>query len=88
MPWVEHTLASYLSLEGASSLKFPMLPKPRSTLALVGKAGPSLHTIAVLQAYQADLLKDLDSEDGLEENTRSPPGHRSVPQSHQGNRQS
>ncbi|KAL0162259.1 hypothetical protein M9458_041655, partial [Cirrhinus mrigala] len=66
---VEQTLASYLSPGVASSLKAPTLPtKPlHTTLALVGKgyssagqAGACLHTMAVLQAYQADLLKELD----------------------------
>ena len=69
MPRVEQTLVSYLSPGAASSLKAPALPsKPlRATLALVGKeyaaasqAGACLHTMAVLQAYQADLLKELD----------------------------
>ncbi|KAI2662393.1 hypothetical protein H4Q32_001228 [Labeo rohita] len=68
MPRVEQTLASYLSPAGASSLKAPTLPsKPlRTTSALVGKgysaagqAGACLHTMSVLQAYQADLLKGL-----------------------------
>ncbi|KAL0181298.1 hypothetical protein M9458_023704, partial [Cirrhinus mrigala] len=66
MPRVEQTLASYLSPGAASSLKAPTLPsKPlRTTSALVGKgytaagqAGACLHTMSVLQAYQADLLK-------------------------------
>ncbi len=65
-------LASYLSPSGASSLKAPVLPtKPlRTTTALVGKsymaagqAAGCLHTMAVLQAYQAELLGDLDEED-------------------------
>ncbi|KAI2644756.1 Gag-Pol polyprotein [Labeo rohita] len=69
MPQVEQTLASYLSTGAASSLKAPVLPsKPlRVTSALVGKgytaagqAGACLHTMSVLQAYQADLLKELD----------------------------
>ncbi|KAL0161370.1 hypothetical protein M9458_045095, partial [Cirrhinus mrigala] len=69
MPRVEQTLASYLSPAAASSLKAPVLPsKPlRVTSALVGKgyaaagqAGACLHTMSVLQAYQADLLKELD----------------------------
>ncbi|KAL0148327.1 hypothetical protein M9458_056389 [Cirrhinus mrigala] len=69
MPRVEQTLASYLSPEAASSLKALVLPsKPlRITSALVGKgytaagqAGACLHTMSVLQAYQADLLKELD----------------------------
>ncbi|KAL0177143.1 hypothetical protein M9458_026037, partial [Cirrhinus mrigala] len=58
----------YLSPGAASSLKAPTLPsKPlRTTSALVGKgytaagqAGACLHTMSVLQAYQADLLKGL-----------------------------
>ncbi len=69
MPRVEQTLASYMSPGAASSLKAPVLPsKPlQTTSALVGKgytaagqAGACLHTMAVLQAYQADLLKELD----------------------------
>ncbi len=69
MPWVEQTLAGYLSPGAASSLKAPVLPtKPlRVSSALVGKgytaagqAGACLHTMDVLQAYQADLLKELD----------------------------
>ncbi|KAL0174634.1 hypothetical protein M9458_030602, partial [Cirrhinus mrigala] len=69
MPRVEQTLASYLSPGLASSLKAPVLPsKPlRVTSALVGKgytaagqAGACLHTMSVLQAYQADLLEELD----------------------------
>lgn len=73
MPWVEQTLASYLSPAVASSLKSPSLPtKPvRLTSSLVGKAytfagqaGAFLHTLAVLQAYQAEILKDLDDEAG------------------------
>ncbi|KAL0148900.1 hypothetical protein M9458_055704 [Cirrhinus mrigala] len=72
IPWVEQTLASYLSPEVASSLKAPVLPtKPlRTTSVLVGKgysvagqAGACLHTMAVLQAYQANLLKELDEGD-------------------------
>ncbi len=69
MPRVEQMLAGYLSPGAASSLKAPVLPtKPlRVSSALVGKgyttagqAGACLHTMAVLQAYQADLLKELD----------------------------
>lgn len=71
MPKVEKTLAGYLSPVYASSVKRPALPsKPcRITLSLVGKAyeaagqtGGSLHTMAVFQAYQADLLKELDTD--------------------------
>ncbi len=69
MPQVKQTLASYLSPGAASSLKALDLPsKPlRTTSALegkgytaVGQAGACLHTMSVLQAYQADLLKELD----------------------------
>ncbi|KAI2649150.1 Retrovirus-related Pol polyprotein from transposon 17.6 [Labeo rohita] len=67
IPRVEQTLASYLSPEVASSLKAPVLPTKalRTTSVLVGKgysaagqAGSCLHTMVVLQAYQADLLKE------------------------------
>ncbi|KAI2668352.1 Transposon Ty3-G Gag-Pol polyprotein [Labeo rohita] len=76
MPRVEQTLASYLSPESASSLKAPVLPsKPlRVTSALVGKgytaagqAGACLHTMSVLQAYQADLLKELDEGEEIKD---------------------
>ncbi len=69
MPRAEQTLASYLSPESSSSLKAPTLPTKllRTTSGLVGKAfmavgqtGACLHTTAVLLAYQADLLRDLD----------------------------
>ncbi len=72
MPNVEQTLASYLSPHVASSLKAPALPtKPlRTTSTLVGRgylaagqAGACLHTMSVLQAYQADLLKELDERE-------------------------
>ncbi len=72
MPKVEQTLASYLSPDVASSLKAPALPtKPlRTTSKLVGRgysaagqAGACLHTMSVLQAYQADLLKELDERE-------------------------
>ncbi len=72
MPKVEQTLASYLSPHVASSLKAPALPtKPlRTTSTLVGRgysaagqAGACLHTMSVLQAYQADLLKELDERE-------------------------
>lgn len=68
-PRVEQMLASYLSPESAPSLKTPTLPNKlfRTTSNLVGKAypmacqvGACLHTMAVLQTYQNDLLKDLD----------------------------
>ncbi len=69
MPQVEQTLAGYLSPGAASSLKAPVLPtnplRVSSVLvdkgyAAAGQAGACLHTMAVLQAYQADLLKELD----------------------------
>ncbi len=74
MPPVEETLASYLSVGETSSLKAPSLPsKPLQetsrlngkAYAAAGQAVASLHTMAVLQAYQADLLKDLDKGQGL-----------------------
>ncbi len=80
MPQVEQTLASYLSPDAASSLKAPTLPsKPlRTSSALVGKgyaaagqAGLCLHTMAVLPAYQADLLKELDEGEGVNVEDRS-----------------
>ncbi len=71
---VEETLASYLSMGETASLKVPSLPsKPLQdtsrlngrAYAAAGQAVASLHTMAVLQAYQADLLKDLDNGQGL-----------------------
>lgn len=64
MPQVEETFASYLSPDSASSLKRLTLPTKLSstTSTLMGKAfqaasqaGAGLHTMAVLQAYKADL---------------------------------
>lgn len=69
MPQVDGNLASYLSPGTPSSLKAPVLPsKPcQMTLrqvgrayAVAGQAGGALHMMAVMQAYQADLLKDMD----------------------------
>ncbi len=75
MPAVEDTLASHLSPSLAPSWKFrPLLSsKPcRTTSALIGKsyiaagqAGMALHTMAILQAYQADVLKEMDEGTGL-----------------------
>ncbi len=74
MPPVEETLASYLSMGDTASLKVPSLPFKSlqdtsrlngSSYAAAGQAVASLHTMAVLQAYQADLLKDLDDGQGL-----------------------
>lgn len=69
MPPIEETLAGYLSVDEASTLKTPSLPnKPLrvtshlngTAYAVAGQAGVALHTMAELQAYQAGLLKDLD----------------------------
>ncbi len=74
MPPIEEMLASYLSMGETSSLKVPSLPfKPLQdtsrlngkAYAAAGQAVASLHTMAVLQAYQADLLKDLYKGQGL-----------------------
>ncbi len=74
MPRVEQTLVSYLSPVAASSLKAPSLPsKPlRTNSALVGKGyaaagqvGACLHTMLVLQANQADLLKEMDEREAM-----------------------
>lgn len=71
-------ISRYLSPGSAKSLKKPTLPmKPcRVTSALVGKAyqaagkaGTALHTMAVLQAYQADLLKDLSAAETIDKGT-------------------
>ncbi len=75
MPVVEDTLASHLSPSLVPSWKSrPLLPtKPcRTTSALIGKsyiaagqAGMALHTMAILQAYQVDVLKEMDEGTGL-----------------------
>ncbi len=63
---MEETLASYLSVGETSSLQAPSLPsKPLQKYAAAGQAVTSLHTMALLQVYQADLLKDLDKGQGL-----------------------
>ncbi len=80
MPQIEETISlleeGYLSPGSSSSLKKATLPtKPcRVTSSLVGKAfqaagqaGAALHTMAVLQAYQADLLKDLSTGGSIDE---------------------
>ncbi len=78
MPKVEETLASYLSPDSSSSIKSPVLPtKPvRITSALMekaysaaGQAVACLHTMSLLQAYQAELLIDLDEGKGISPNT-------------------
>lgn len=65
MPKVEQTLASDLSLDTTSSLKSQSLPtKPcRTNLALVGNVVDQAK--GCVQAYQADLLKDLDEKEGV-----------------------
>ncbi len=73
MAKAEETLASYLSPESSSSTRSPVLPnKPvRTTSALVGKAytaagqAACLHTMSLLQAYQAELFADLDEGEGI-----------------------
>ncbi len=74
MPVIEDTLASHFSPSLAPSWKSrPLLPsKPCRTSALIGKsyitagqAGMALHTMAILQAYQADVLKEMDEGTGL-----------------------
>lgn len=70
MPPNEETLVSYLSVGEASTLKTLSLPIKSLcvTLELNGRAyaavgqagGGALHMMAVLQAYQTDLLKNLD----------------------------
>lgn len=66
---IEETLANYLLISEVSTLKTPSLPTQPLYLtshlngrayAAAGQAGAALRTIAVLQAYQADLLQDLE----------------------------
>ncbi len=82
MPVVEDTLASHLSPSLAPSWKSrPLLPsKPcRTTSALIGKsyiaagqAGIALHTIAIIQSYQEDVLKEMDKGIGRRHSRFSP----------------
>ncbi len=75
IPVIEDTLASHLSLSLAPPWKScSFLPtKPcRTTFTLIGKfyiaagqAGIVLHTMAILQAYQADVLKEMAEDGGL-----------------------
>lgn len=74
MPKVEQALGNHLSPSTASFFCTPTLPPGPSqvTSRLVGKAykaagqaGGALHTLSVLQAYQAKLLKDLDTGKGI-----------------------
>lgn len=68
----EEVLVGYPGV--ASSLKVPVFPsKPcqmtsrlvGKAYVVVGKASGALHTMAVLQTYQANLLNDLDQGEGL-----------------------
>ncbi len=75
VPAVEDTLAAHLSPNSAPSWKSrPLLPsKPnRTTSALIGKSymaagqpGAALHTMAILQAYQVEVLKEMDEGDNM-----------------------
>ncbi len=74
MPKVEEMLASYLSPKSSLSIKSLVLPtKPvRTTSALVekaysaaGQAAACLHTMSLRQAYQGELLADLDEGGGI-----------------------
>lgn len=65
MPPIEETLASYHSVGEAAAFKTLSLLRVTSrqngrAYAAAGQAGAALHTMAMVQAYQADLLKDLD----------------------------
>lgn len=57
LPQVEEVFVSYPFLR-VSSLKAPVLPS--KAYVMVDHTGEALHTMAVLQTYQVDLLKDLD----------------------------
>ncbi|XP_077081417.1 uncharacterized protein LOC143735218 [Siphateles boraxobius] len=75
IPAIEETLADLLAPSSAPSWKSrPLLPSKacRTTSSLIGKsymaagqAGMTLHTMAILQAYQADVLKEMDEGDGV-----------------------
>ncbi len=75
MPAVEETLAAHLVPNSAPSWKSRLLlsSKPcRINSTLVGKsymaagqAAATLHSMGLLQAYQADVLKELDEGEGL-----------------------
>ncbi len=75
MPPVEDTLAENLPPNSAGAWKsHPLLPsRPcRVTSSLVGKSysaagqvAATLHSMVVLQAYQAELLKELDEGEGI-----------------------
>ncbi len=75
VPAVEDMLAVHLLPNSAPSWKSQtLLPSKlcRTTSALIGKsnmaagqAGAAVHTIAILQAYQAEVLKEMDEGDGV-----------------------
>ncbi len=75
IPVVEDTLASYHRKPSGPLMEVPpLLPtKPcRTTSVLIGKsymaagqAGMALHTMAILQACQAEVLKEMDEGDSL-----------------------
>ncbi len=69
---VEETLAEHLAPNSATAWKsLPLLPSKscRVKSSLVRKsysaAGQTLHSMAVFQAYQVELLKELDEGEGL-----------------------
>ncbi len=66
-----YTAMPYLAPSWKSRPLLPSKPR-RTTSALIGKfyiaagqAGMALHTMAILQAYQADVLKEMDEGTGL-----------------------
>ncbi len=75
MPPLEETLAEHLATNSAAAWKsHPLLPSKscRVKSSLVGKsysaagqAAAMLHSMALLQAYQAELLKELDEGEGI-----------------------
>ncbi len=72
---VKDTLGAHLSPTSAPSWKSrPLLPSKSciTTSALIaksymatGQAGAAIHTMAILQAYQAEVLKETDEGDGV-----------------------
>ncbi len=71
IPRVEDTLAGYLLPGDASSLKAPVLATKslQTSSALVGKAYMAAGQAGgCLQAYQADLLKEMDEGDDIKNN--------------------
>lgn len=65
MQRVENSLVSYL-VPGAAD------PGPISRLMWAGQECGALHTMSVLQAYKADLLKDLNLGEGVSQNAYAP----------------